>query len=61
MQTETWAKHAPQPADFGAPERMKKVAKSMHEFNTYVASNPHLRPLLLPLRDGLTLIYYTEH
>jgi predicted O-methyltransferase YrrM len=38
--------------------RMRALAAAMHSFNKYVASEPTLQPLLLPLRDGLTVIRY---
>jgi predicted O-methyltransferase YrrM len=37
---------------------MRALAAAMHSFNKYVASEPTLQPILLPLRDGLTVIRY---
>ncbi|MDE6377492.1 MAG: O-methyltransferase [Duncaniella sp.] len=33
---------------------------ALDDFNTYVASHPRLQSVILPLRDGLTLIRVTE-
>lgn len=50
---------APDAAQFGNPSRMKALAAVMHNFNTLVASRSDLQPIMLPLRDGLTVIRYT--
>lgn len=39
-------------------ERFNKIAKLVHEFNAYVCGHPHLKTLMLPLRDGLTISTY---
>jgi len=49
---------APDPALYGNPARMKSLAAAMHKFNSQVASRPDLQPIIIPLRDGLTLIRY---
>jgi len=38
--------------------RMRRLGKAMDEFNTFCATHPHLSPVLIPLRDGLTLCRY---
>lgn len=48
----------PDASAFGEAARMRKLAKSMHEFNSFVNAHPALHPLLLPLRDGLSLVLY---
>jgi hypothetical protein len=38
---------------------MQALAASMHAFNAFVAQEGrHLQPVLLPLRDGLTVVRY---
>eukprot|EP00184_Porphyridium_aerugineum_P003724 CAMPEP_0184696960 /NCGR_PEP_ID=MMETSP0313-20130426/4098_1 /TAXON_ID=2792 /ORGANISM="Porphyridium aerugineum, Strain SAG 1380-2" /LENGTH=940 /DNA_ID=CAMNT_0027155719 /DNA_START=149 /DNA_END=2967 /DNA_ORIENTATION=+ len=34
----------------------RKIAEALHEFNEYVAKDPRTDKVLLPIRDGLTLI-----
>jgi predicted O-methyltransferase YrrM len=41
-------------------KRSESVTDSMHEFNCFVAAHPKLQPLMLPLRDGLTVIRYQK-
>lgn len=38
--------------------RMRTLAKAMHLFNTYCRDHPRLEPLLLPIRDGLSIVRY---
>jgi len=49
---------APNASEYGNELRMNNLAKSMHDFNSFVAGHPNLRPVLLPLRDGLSIIRY---
>lgn len=49
----------PRPEDFGPAARMTRRAADMHAFNAFVQAQPALAPLLLPLRDGLSLVRYT--
>ena len=52
---------APSPELYGGkPERMKLLAKIMHDFNVFVNSHPALHPVILPLRDGLTIVRYSR-
>ena len=37
---------------------MKVLANTMHKFNTFIREHPNLSPVILPLRDGLTIIRY---
>jgi len=61
-ETDDLAMFAPAYSDYGKRERMQKLASTMHKFNTFLKNHTHLRPLLLPLRDGLTIIEYVpEH
>lgn len=55
---ESLASFAPAYSDYGKKERMQKIASAMHQFNVFLKSHAELRPLLLPLRDGLTIIEY---
>lgn len=48
----------PRPEDFGPAARMARRAADMHAFNAFVQAQPALAPLLLPLRDGLSLVRY---
>lgn len=50
----------PQAASFGNERRMQALADCMHAFNARVRSHPYLRPLVLPLRDGLSIIRYSS-
>jgi len=59
MQTEEWKDNAPDAKHFGTNvKRLMQVAEIMHQFNTYVANHPSLRSLLLPIRDGFTVMQY---
>jgi predicted O-methyltransferase YrrM len=40
--------------------RMQKIASKVHTFNEYVNNHPNLCSLLLPLRDGLTILTYSS-
>ena len=40
------------------PLEIRLLAKEMHAFNDAVASNPRLSSMIIPLRDGLTIIRY---
>jgi predicted O-methyltransferase YrrM len=51
---------APQAAAFGNERRMQALADSMHAFNARVRGHHKLRPLVLPLRDGLSIIRYSS-
>eukprot|EP01041_Mallomonas_annulata_P004593 gene4593-9127_t len=52
---------APDAALYGDEKRMHQLASTMHAFNRYVAGHPLLHPVMLPLRDGLTLIRYSRN
>lgn len=49
---------SPDPASFGNEKRMQVVAEDVHAFNKFVLETPQLRPVMLPMRDGLSLIRY---
>lgn len=40
--------------------RMQKLAAAMHSFNTHCREHPQLNPVLLPIRDGLTVVRYAS-
>jgi caffeoyl-CoA O-methyltransferase len=48
----------PQAESFGSKERMMRIATEMHAFNAFVHQHPALAPLMLPLRDGFSLVRY---
>lgn len=48
----------PQAESFGSKERMMRIATEMHAFNAFVHQHPALAPLMLPLRDGFSLVQY---
>eukprot|EP00667_Euglena_gracilis_P015393 EG_transcript_16005 len=50
------AAHTPAPASAGRPERMATMAAALHRFNAHVRADPRTEVVLIPLRDGLTLI-----
>ena len=37
---------------------MNALAKSVHEFNVWVTNHPNLDSVILPLRDGLSIMTY---
>lgn len=39
-------------------DRMQKLAAAMHAFNMHCKEHPQLSPVLLPIRDGLTIVRY---
>jgi predicted sulfurtransferase/predicted O-methyltransferase YrrM len=47
------------PSDFGKEERMVKLATAMHEFNAFVSTHPQLSQVMLPFRDGLSVIRFS--
>ena len=50
---------SPDPLLFGKnPKRMQDLADTMHQFNSFIKNQPNLRQLILPLRDGLSIIQY---
>ena len=49
---------APQAHLYGNADRMESLAEVMHMFNKWVAEHPKLDSVVLPLRDGLTVIRY---
>ena len=51
---------SPPPQLYGDTKRMLALAASMHEFNLFVKNHPNLESVLLPLRDGLTVIKYNS-
>jgi predicted O-methyltransferase YrrM len=42
-------------------DRLRELAVVMHKFNVFVAKHPQLQPVMLPLRDGLTVIRYSRN
>lgn len=38
--------------------RIRALAESMHAFNAFVAAEPRLQVVMLPVRDGLSVIRY---
>ncbi len=48
------------PADFGKAERMIKLANHMHMFNKFVHGHPCLEQVVLPVRDGLSILRYSR-
>lgn len=40
--------------------RMRVLAGHMHAFNAFVAAEPRLQVVMLPLRDGLSVIRYQQ-
>jgi len=46
------------PEHFGKRDRMLTLAQKMHDFNQFVKEHSALSPVLLPIRDGLTLVRY---
>ena len=57
-QAEDLKEYAPEAALYGNADRMNAIAEKMHEFNTWLAEHPQLSAMMLPLRDGLTVIRY---
>jgi predicted O-methyltransferase YrrM len=51
---------SPEPSEYGNPARMRDIATAVHDFNAFVAREPSLKVVLLPLRDGLTVLRYTS-
>jgi predicted sulfurtransferase/predicted O-methyltransferase YrrM len=50
---------APSGDEYGSSKmRYQLIAKQMHELNTFLLHHPQLRTLLLPIRDGLTVVQY---
>lgn len=49
---------APEAHLYGNANRMKVLAEVMHGFNKWVSEHPNLESVVLPLRDGLTIIRY---
>jgi len=52
--------YAPEASLYGNPARLAALAASMHAFNAWAAAHPHLAPVMLPLRDGLTVVRYSK-
>ena len=42
----------------GGGGRMQQLAKALHAFNSHCREHPLLSPVLLPIRDGLTVVRY---
>jgi predicted O-methyltransferase YrrM len=60
LQEDSIASSSPsQEGDAAATPRMRALAAAMHSFNAYVATEPRLQPVMLPLRDGLSIIRYS--
>ena len=51
---------APEARLYGNADRMLALAAVMHEFNAFVAGHGSLSPVVLPLRDGLSVIRYRQ-
>jgi hypothetical protein len=61
LQVDEYSASAPDGSEYGrSKDRFQKIAKIMHELNDYVRNHNNLRPLLLPLRDGLTIVQYVK-
>jgi len=65
LQSESGADKVPtgpavDPAMFGSEKRMIALAQAMHEFNALVKNQACLRPVVLPLRDGLSIIRFVR-
>ena len=41
--------------DFSSPSQCQAVAQALHEFNVKLRKDTRVDPLVLPLRDGLTV------
>lgn len=39
--------------------RMRQLARALHAFSSHCRGHPLLSPVLLPIRDGLTIVRYT--
>lgn len=42
----------------GSSQRYELIAKKVHELNEFLLNHPRLRSLLLPIRDGFTILQY---
>ena len=40
--------------------RHQDIADALHDFNAYVATDPRTEAVLVPLRDGLTVVRRTQ-
>ena len=49
---------APPLNSFTNPARMERMTEAMHDFNVYVKGLSVLHAVVLPLRDGLTVMRY---
>ena len=58
--TEDLAQYAPEAHLYGNPDRLRALAQSMHEFNEWAAAHPRLHAVMLPLRDGLTVMRFRQ-
>ena len=38
---------------------MVKLANQMHAFNSFVSNHPSLEQVVLPIRDGLSILRYS--
>ena len=50
--------NAPDPANYGQPARQIKLAQTMDSFNKFVNGHPQLSTVILPIRDGLSIVRY---
>jgi predicted O-methyltransferase YrrM len=57
-EVEHLAAQAPDPSEFGKAARMTSVAQHMHGLNDFAVKHPALDPVMLPIRDGLTIMRY---
>ena len=58
MQEEGLEDWAPDAALFGEVTRMKLLSHAMHEFNKFILSLDNVQHVMLPVRDGLSLLRY---
>ena len=40
-------------------KRMRKLSQAIHRFNVFCSCHPNLKTLMLPLRDGLTILRFS--
>ncbi len=43
-----------------ASDRYLKIAKHMHDFNCFVCESANLKQVILPIRDGISVIQYQK-
>lgn len=60
IQVSGLAAFAPSASDFGSEKRMNKLAEVIHRTNEYCLNHPNFTALMLPFRDGLTILRYRK-